>query len=142
MVTLTEIITAISNQIRSITEATGYTLNFGDINDPTPASYPAALITFAKQAADNSQPAMQRGFVNTEIQIKLMTNESSVTDNDTALDNALKALKDAFTIGNGYYAFDDEAILTYMGFEKDIAANGDVFSPGYLITKWNVLHRE
>ena len=71
-----------------------------------------------------------------------MTNQSTVITNDAALDTALSALKNVFQINNGYYALSDDAILTYMGFEKDLAANGDVFSPGYLITKWNVLHRE
>jgi hypothetical protein len=136
-VTLTGIIGAMSESIDGIS-------GFGDINVLVPVNFPAAQITFAKQVSDNKEPAMQRGFVNTEIQVKLMTDTSSTTfvQNDVDLDSALSALKVVFEINNGYYALDDEAILTYMGFDKDIAANGDVFSPGYLITKWNVLHRE
>jgi hypothetical protein len=109
------------------------------------ANYPAPLITFSRQVSDNKDAAMQRGFVNTEIQIKLITDTSSATlaQNDEALDIGLSALKAVFQINNGYYSLGNgDAILTYMGFDKDIAANGDVFSPGYLITKWNVLHRE
>lgn len=129
--TLIEIIRLMYDMIAC---ATSCALNFSNMQ-----------ITYAKQVSDNKDAAMQRGFVNTEIQIKLMpeiTSESTLDSIDQTLDNWLSELKVIFQINNGYYALSEEAILTYMGFDKDIAANGDVFSPGYLITKWNVLHRE
>lgn len=148
---LTEIIAGMKSLIETITTANGYEYDFGTINetDNVKRKEPSAEITYDEETAISEASALY-GFAIANITIKLRWSTEKVEDEpfyaiDARLDSLLRDVKQVLlrsSTPNTLPIDDNECVIVYQGFTKELNENGDIFRPKSLLTRWTIKYQE
>ena len=148
MARLTEIANEMKTMLESISVANGFEIDMGSVNENDQAliRYPSAEITYSEENPDVSVLNALYGHALARFVIKikaelLAVEQQPVWAIDEFYDETIGAMKKKFGENEGALALTYTPLIAYDGFTKEIAASGDVFVPGAVLTRWNVRYQ-
>ena len=150
---LTEVAAELAALLKSITVDNGFGYDFGSVNGTTAADqaktlYPSAEITYAQEDAISEASALF-GFATAQFEIRIRgalseSPDAPFYDIDAELDTVLRDVKQILLRSStpNTLPLSIETVIAYQGFAKETAANGDMFRPKSLLTRWSVRYQE
>lgn len=150
MARITTIRDKIIDLIKTIKPA-GFSYTFGSVNpaDYPNATYPMAIVSIAGEAAVPTESVAQYGYAIGNIQIKIVAQNTAVATMQTNIDEIeelydvyIQDIKGLLLINGGRLGISTfDTVLNYQGFEKEVARNGDIFTPESITMNFTCLYQ-
>jgi len=146
---ITNIETAMKTAIDAMTVVGGYNYNWNSPHQPdlALASFPCCVILIeSERCVDDQNGSDERVYTNEIDFLLIVTGQlSSTTDIPNYSINAehnksLDDLKKVF--GTNYHITNTCDKIMYLGMEREIKKNGDIYVPGEMATRWKVYYRQ